>query len=66
MTPAPSPIRGRVFRYPDLSRAAGRDLWFWCVGSDRPRVLVDGHAPSLPATYDRCAAAVRKAREEEA
>ena len=53
MTPAPSPIRGR-------------DLWFWCVGSDRPRVLVDGHAPSLPATYDRCAAAVRKAREEEA
>ena len=61
MTPDQHPIRGQVHL------AATGSRWNWQVWGPAPRrhLLDMGHEPTLPAAYDRCAAAVTKAREEE-
>lgn len=59
MTPDQHPIRGFVFK-------VGRETWKWSVTPPGSIPRFTGYEPSLPAAYDRCAAAVTKAREEEA
>jgi len=63
VTPAPSPIRGSI-----ISINSWR-CWHWVVSrpgmdGEAGDALDWGESTSLPAAYDRCAAAVRKAREE--
>lgn len=66
MIPTPHPIRGFVSLVP---HSDGAQHWSWVV--DRYSgsgyccgTIKRGYEPSLPAAYDRCAAAVREAREE--